>query len=105
MSDTVMPMPSASVDFNALHDAAMAGDGAAVAMEKAVASANGEPEPEFPALTGKTKKELLAIAKKEGATIDPDYLNDEMIDAIEAHRRGEPYPPIDMSDADAPAAE
>lgn len=47
---------------------------------------SGDASPELPALTGKNKAELLAIAKAEGAAVADDATNAQISDAIEGHR-------------------
>lgn len=46
---------------------------------------HGSTEP-LPALTDKTKAELVGIAEAEGTTIDPEATKAAIITAIEAHR-------------------
>lgn len=41
---------------------------------------------DLPALSGKTKAELLAIAADEGVTVDDGATNAEIVEAIEEHR-------------------
>lgn len=63
--------------------------------EKALAEANDEiaalkaaTKPDRPGLTGKSKAELLAIAKSEGVEIEDGATNDDIKSAIELHREG-----------------
>lgn len=65
------------------------------AAEKALAEANEEiaalkaaAKPDRPGLTGKSKAELLAIAKAEGVEIEDGATNDDIKSAIELHREG-----------------
>lgn len=52
-----------------------------------VSVAAGDPEPQdLPALTGKTKAELLDIAAAEGATVEAGSTNADIITAIELKR-------------------
>lgn len=51
-----------------------------------------------PALSGKTRKELFAIAKAEGVKVDAKWKNDLIVAAIEAAREGAD------DDADGPPA-
>lgn len=89
MSDTPVPtaplLPSVPVDFNALHDALVAGDAPEVAAAKAIASAAGEEFDPGEGLTS-TKDELLKIAKKEGVDVPANATKDEIVAAIESKR-------------------
>lgn len=90
MSEHVPPLPSAVVDFNVLHDQLAAGDDPRIAAEKAIAAGAGEPFPEYPSLSGKSKADLLKIADDEGAGVDDTMTNAAIADAIDANRSSGP---------------
>lgn len=93
MTDKVCPpLGTGSVDFNALNDAAAAGDDLKEAL--AAATTGGEPEiadstvPIEPlaSLSGLNKAELIRVADSENVDADATMTNADIITAIEAKR-------------------
>jgi hypothetical protein len=114
-------LPPASVDFNALHEACLAGATHEEALDRAIfpetvamsadeaAARAAESVAAAPTLAGLNKAQLSDIATVEGVTFArdkdgtviafADATNDQMRDAIEAKRAGEPVEARTTSDA------
>ncbi|MBB4859633.1 hypothetical protein HNO88_002962 [Novosphingobium chloroacetimidivorans] len=87
MTETRLPpLPSAAVEFNVLHDALAAGDDPLLAAAKGIAAGRGEDLQGGPSLSGKSKAELLKIAKAEEVVFADDATRDDIIAAIEGKR-------------------
>jgi hypothetical protein len=90
---TCPPLGTGSVDMSAVHDAAKAGK----PLDEAIAEATTRVAPlteaefaELPALTGKTKADLLAIAEAEGVDVSEQMTNAAISDAIILSRAAAP---------------
>ncbi|HUD29727.1 MAG TPA: hypothetical protein VMQ93_12700 [Novosphingobium sp.] len=115
---TMPSLPSATVEFNVLHDALEAGDDPVLAAAKGVAAGRGDTIDEGTGLTGKKRDALVRIAKDEGVEHAEDATIPEIITAIEAHRVAQlmnatgveqappaPASPLDTPDTETPAAD
>jgi hypothetical protein len=87
MTETRLPpLPSASVDFNVLHDALAKGEEPVVAAAMAVAAGRGQGTWEAPSLKGKTLDQLRKIAEDEEAPAPETDDKTGLIAAIEGKR-------------------
>lgn len=90
MTDKTMPpLPSGSVDLDALHKADAQGKDLNEAIAEATTRVGPLTEDEFdalPSLSGKTKAGLLKIAEDEGVAADESMTNAAIGDAIVVHR-------------------
>lgn len=109
-------LPSATVEFNVLHDALEAGDEPVLAAAKAVAAGRGETINDGPALKSKSRTELVKIARVENVEFASDATIPDIITAIEAARVAKlmestgveeapppPAQPLDTPDTETPA--
>jgi len=104
---TLPSFPSATVEFNVLHDALHAGDDPKLAAAKAVAAGRGETIEEPTSFTGKSKTDLLRIAKAENVELPDNATVPVIIDAIEQARTAKLVESTGIADAppSAPPAE
>lgn len=109
-------LPSATVEFNVLHDALEAGDDPVLAAAKAVAAGRGETIDDGPSLKSKSRPELVKLAKAEKVAIADDATIPDIIAAIEGDRVAKlmestgveeappaPAQPLDTPDTETPA--
>jgi hypothetical protein len=110
--------PSATVEFNVLHDALESGDDATLAAAKAVAAGRGETIDDPAGLKSKSRPDLVKIAKAEKVEFATDATIPELIGAIEAARVARlmertgveaapppPAQPLDTPETETPVAD
>jgi ribosomal protein L12E/L44/L45/RPP1/RPP2 len=108
MTETRLPpLPSAAVEFNVLHDALAKGEHPLVAAAMAVAAASGDDAWGGETLKGKSKADLVKIAKAEKVVFADDATIPDLIAAIEGKRIADvlgpvAYSPIAAAEPEAP---